>query len=202
MFFVLWIVAIIYAITVHEFMHAYVGTAQGDDTARASGRVTLNPLAHIDFLGMLFLVFVGFGWGKPVPFNPYNLRNQRWGSFFVAFAGPLSNLVSAAVFGLIMKGLVGGGVVDSENLLILFLSVLIHLNLILFLFNLLPIPPLDGSKIWYGLFPTFFGRHQAALERYGPMVLLGLILVDILLPVSIFGSLFFWVSDVVAILFT
>ena len=191
-----------YAITVHEFMHAYAGNAQGDNTAQSMGRLTLNPFAHMDLMGMLFLVFVGFGWGKPVPFNPYNLRNHRWGPFMVAFAGPLSNLVSAIVFGLIMKTLIVTSALPTDNLLFVFLTVLVHINIVLFVFNLLPIPPLDGSKIWYGLFPNAMSKYQFKLEKYGPMVLMAAIILDIVLPISIFGSLFFWITDLVELLFT
>ncbi|MBI3120145.1 MAG: site-2 protease family protein [Candidatus Kerfeldbacteria bacterium] len=199
--FIVWVAAIIYAITVHEFMHAYSGVAQGDPTPKNAGRLSLNPLAHIDPMGLLFLLFVGFGWGKPVPFNPYFLRNARWGPFWVAFAGPLSNLVSAFLFGGILKISVTLGI-SPDNLLVLFLVALIHLNIILFLFNLLPIPPLDGSKIWYGLFPRLLGRYQPILERYGQWILFGIILIDLLSPVSIFGALFDGISEFVFKWFT
>ncbi|HCJ52554.1 MAG TPA: site-2 protease family protein, partial [Candidatus Kerfeldbacteria bacterium] len=113
--------------------------------------MTLNPLSHLDPIGSLMLVIVGFGWGKPVPFNPMYLKVRRWGPSIVSLAGPASNILSVVFFGLILKLLYANNLIGSDNLLTLFLVAVIQINLILALFNLIPIPPLDGSKLLYGL---------------------------------------------------
>ncbi len=96
--FVLWILAVTYGITVHEFAHVFSAYLMGDDTGKQMGRLTLNPLVHIDWMGFLMLMFVGFGWGNPAPYNPYNLKYKKWGSAIVAWAGPLSNIISLLIF--------------------------------------------------------------------------------------------------------
>lgn len=187
--FAVWIMALLIALTVHEFSHALVGTLLGDETAKRLGRLTLNPVAHVDGLGLLALVTVGFGWGKPVPYNAYNLRYQKWGPVLVALAGPGMNLLVATVLALVW--LLLWPQLSSSNLLIIFLHLLIRFNLILLVFNLLPIPPLDGSKL---LLAFLRGRPSAEsvrffLETKGPLVLLGIIIVSLIFNLNLFGWL-------------
>jgi len=186
--FILWILAILYVLSVHECAHAWAALILGDDTAKQYGRLTLNPLAHLDFLGFLMLLLIGFGWGKPVPYNPYNLRNQRFGPALVAIAGPLANLISLIIFGLILKFIVP--FLPAENMLIQFLVLLLILNTTLMIFNLIPIPPLDGSKLLYALLPARLENVKVSLERYGIMILLILIILDSFSGISIFSRLF------------
>lgn len=187
--FLVWILAILIALSAHEFSHALAGTWLGDTTAKRMGRLTLNPVAHVDPFGLLALVTIGFGWGKPVPFNPYNLRDQKWGPSLVALAGPAMNLVLATVLGLFLR--IVGPALGSENLLVQFLFLSVFLNIALLLFNLIPVPPLDGSKL---LLAALSGkRHEQArrfLETRGPMILLALIIADLLFGVNVFGWLF------------
>lgn len=172
-----WLLTILLAIGVHEFCHALSAYLQGDDTAQNQGRLTLNPLAHVDWLGLILLVTVGFGWGKPTPYNPYNLKFKKWGGALVGLAGPISNLLMASLAALVFKVL-GYSLLDysaSTNLLSVFLQFMMEVNVSLFVFNLIPLPPLDGSKILY----SFLGlKHQdfiAKLEFYGPFILIGLL---------------------------
>ena len=166
-----WVAAIIVAITVHEFSHALVAKLQGDSTAELEGRVTLNPLSHVDPMGFLVLVLFGFGWGKPVPFNPYNLKAKRWGPAIVSLAGPASNLLGVIFFGLVFRLVLQIGNLPADNLLHTFLAFLVQFNVVLMLFNLLPIPPLDGSKL-LSLLPSQFEGLVEALQRYGFVILL------------------------------
>lgn len=166
-----WVAAIIVAITVHEFSHALVARLQGDSTAELEGRVTLNPLSHVDPMGFLVLVLFGFGWGKPVPFNPYNLKAKRWGPAIVSLAGPASNLLGVIFFGLVFRLVLQIGNLPADNLLHTFLAFLVQFNVVLMLFNLLPIPPLDGSKL-LTLLPAQFDGLVEALQRYGFVILL------------------------------
>lgn len=173
--FAIWMIAILYALSIHEFFHAAVATWLGDDTAKQEGRLSLNPLAHIDWMGLILLATVGFGWGKPVPFNPYNLKLKRFGPALVALGGPLSNIVSMVLFALLLRGIISFTSLGADNYLVIFLVNLVQVNLTLFLFNLIPIPPLDGSKILYS-FLSF--KHQSLilwLERNGTWLLLALI---------------------------
>jgi Zn-dependent protease len=181
-----WAGAILAAISIHEFSHAWMADVLGDPTAKREGRLTLNPLAHLDPMGTILLLLVGFGWGRPVPFNPYNLRNQRWGPAMVAGAGPASNLVMAVLFGIALRTVLGIGL-TPENLAVKFLGMLVFLNLILMAFNLIPVPPLDGSKV---LFAVLHLSEEAKfrLEHQGPFLLFMLIILDRFLPVSILGT--------------
>jgi len=172
---IIWIVGIIYAITVHEFSHAYAAHLQGDGTARQQGRLTLNPLSHLDPIGFIVLLLAGFGWGKPVPFNPYNLKNRKWGPLLISLAGPASNIISFLIFGFLMKLLLMNGIIGSENLLATFLGYLIYINFILAVFNLLPIPPLDGSKILYTFIPQNYQHIIVPFERFGPFIILAFV---------------------------
>lgn len=192
--FFVWLVAILVPITLHEFAHAFAATMQGDPTAKQQGRLTFNPLAHIDLFGFLLLLFAGFGWGKPVPFNPLYLRNRRFGAAIVSAAGPIANALQIIVFGLTLRAVAGLG---PENLLVILLVALVHINVILMVFNLLPIPPLDGSKVFFSLLPRTLSWLADALERYGPPVLIGLVFFDYLTGAGIFSRLFRVVSAAV-----
>lgn len=167
------IIIFLFSVIIHEVSHGYVAYLQGDNTARFAGRLTLNPIPHIDLFGSIILpallIFSGssmvIGWAKPVPFNPYNLRNQKWGEAMVAFAGPLSNIVIAVFFGLLIRF----GV--APTLMSPFVYI-VFINLLLATFNLIPIPPLDGSKILFSLFPNNLHEARAFLERNGLFVLI------------------------------
>jgi Zn-dependent protease len=170
-------------IAFHEFSHAYSANELGDPTAARMGRLTLNPIKHLDPVGLILLAFVGIGWGKPTPVNPARLRpDPRTGSMVVAFAGPLSNFVIAALAALPLKlGLlelsVGFNDLDdtsSDQLLALFFYLLCGINVLLGVFNLIPLAPLDGFKVAVGILPEEPARALASTEQYGPPILLGL----------------------------
>jgi Zn-dependent protease len=171
-------ITLLIAFTIHELAHAVTAVQLGDDSPRRMGRLTLNPLAHLDPLGSLLLLFAGFGWAKPVLVNPYNLRTgPNLGMAIVAAAGPISNFVMAALAAIplrldVVPDIGGGRVLPS---LAGFLQEFIFLNLILMLFNLIPITPLDGSKILRGFAPREWDRPLATLEQWGPFLLLALV---------------------------
>jgi Zn-dependent protease len=180
--------ALVLTITIHEFAHALAGYLQGDMTARDAGRLTLNPLAHLDPMGSLMLLFVGFGWGKPTPYNPYQLKYPKWGPLLVALAGPLSNLIGAVIsIGLL---LLLTPYYPADNLLLVFLVYLFFTNVMLMLFNLLPIPPLDGSQILITALPDRFNGFKVFLLQKGPYILLTLILIENFTSIRIFSGLF------------
>lgn len=170
---------ILISMTIHEAMHAFVSYWLGDDTAKLQGRLTLNPLKHIDpFLTVLLpllLVVVGlppFGGAKPVPFNPDRVKGEEWGAALVAIAGPLTNVLLAFVFfgvGVVLEGPLGafgGALIDLA----------VQINLGFFIFNILPIPPLDGSRVIFALAPDFVRKGMSFIERYGIMVVFILVL--------------------------
>jgi len=202
LYFVAWIGAILIALSTHEFLHAYTAFRLGDNTAERAGRLTLNPMAHIDWLGFLALILIGFGWGKPVPVNPYNLKYKKWGNALVALSGPLANLISIAVFGLFLKFLGAYTHLSAGNLLIQFVDLLIIINAVLLTFNLIPIPPLDGSAVLFTvLSDPKYDNFKAKLETRGPLILLGLLLLDNLFNIGIFSFLFSWVVNLVFTIF-
>ena len=170
--FIAFIVAIVLGITVHEFMHAYTAHRLGDDTARLLGRLSLNPLAHLDPFGTLLLVLAGFGYGKPVPFNESRLRTTL-GVTFVAVAGPLANVALAALCALPLRfgsASVLGGVYQQ------ILAAIVLWNCVLAIFNLVPIPPLDGANVVYGLLPPRQQYSWRTYQQYGPFLLLFVLL--------------------------
>lgn len=176
---IFYIVVLIMSVVVHEFSHGYVAYLLGDNTARLSGRLTLNPIKHLDPFGSvilpLLLIFInaGFiiGWAKPVPYNPDNLSNKKWGDLFVAVAGVLANLVLVIFFGLLIRFAPALGIpLDSPFYKIT--SIIVILNLVLILFNLIPIPPLDGSKILFSFIPAKYKYIQNFLEQWGMFLLL------------------------------
>lgn len=196
--FIAWVVAILSALSFHEFSHALMGDFLGDRTARRSGRLTLNPLAHIDPLGFMLLILVGFGWGKPVPFDPFELRYPKWGPTLVAFAGPLANLFLAALSGLALKILNAVAAFPIDNFLIQFLHLMLFINVILMTFNLIPIPPLDGSKFLLSLLAApRFARSRYFLETRGPLIILAIVLADSFLGIGLLSRLFGFVLNFV-----
>lgn len=169
------IIVLIMSAVIHEYMHGFVAHQLGDDTAKNAGRLTLNPLAHLDWFGSFFLPLMlilsgtGFiiGWAKPVPYNPYNLRDRKYGDAKVALAGPLSNLAVALAFGLILKfapfiSLTFSGLI----------SIIIFINLLLMVFNLLPIPPLDGSKVLATFLSPEARMRYLSMERAGFLIVI------------------------------
>ena len=184
---------ILLALTFHECAHAYVANRFGDDTAKQSGRLSLNPLRHLDPLGTIMIFLVHFGWAKPVPVNPYRLKNPKKDMLWISAAGPLSNMVLALISGLLLRFLIAATGMPAEHSimsLILFMLIMsLQINLALAVFNILPIAPLDGSKILAGLLPARYENAIAQLERYGPFVLIGLIIIGRVTDVSILGGL-------------
>ena len=180
--------SIVYALTIHEYAHAYAASELGDQTAKYSGRLSLNPLAHMEFFGTLMLLVAGFGWGKPVPVNPYNLKYKRWGEAIVAMSGPAANFLSVALFLSIYHVAIQH--YAPTNMLVLVLLYLIVVNAILGVFNLLPLPPLDGSKVLFAILPDSWEVFKQKLAINGPWILLVLIILDNLGKVNILGSLF------------
>jgi Zn-dependent protease len=202
------IVALIVSVVIHEMAHGYAADALGDPTARLSGRLTINPLAHLDILGSIIvpglLIFSNagfiFGWAKPVPYNPYNFRNQKWGEALVAAAGPAANVVIAIVFAIAIR------LSDTLSLTDTFVQLsysIIVLNLLLTFFNLLPIPPLDGSKILPRLLPfglrMQYDKFRMVFER---QPFLGFALVLFLFLTFLGDPLFTMVSVLAALLVT
>ena len=200
--------SLLIAITVHEFSHAMMANRLGDPTAKRLGRLSLNPVKHLDPLGTLMLFLAGFGWGKPVPINPNYFRmNPRRGMAISALAGPLSNFALAALLGILVRA----GVVawpwttqnfaswEPSSIAAVVIGYVILLNLILGVFNLIPIPPLDGFNIAVGILPRQQAAAMLRIERYGPMILLVVVFLgyftgflwDFLLrAVDLFGRLF------------
>jgi Zn-dependent protease len=179
-------IALIPAFAIHEFAHAFMAYRLGDSTAKDLGRLTLNPLKHLDVLGTLMVFVVGFGWAKPVPVNPYYLRGGRKGMALVAVVGPLSNLALAAVVAFVWRvsGFAGGELVANT------LLVFIYLNIALLFFNLIPFPPLDGFRVLLGVLPEGLAQQWARVGQIGPMVLFGLILIGNFIPgLDILGRL-------------
>jgi Zn-dependent protease len=184
---------ILLALTFHEFAHAYVASRFGDDTAKRSGRLTMNPLAHLDPLGTIMIFIVHFGWAKPVPVNPYNLKHPKQDMLWISAAGPMSNIILALISGLLLRFVSTINIAPQPNsvpeIFIIMLVLSLKINLALAIFNILPIAPLDGSKILYGILPARFGNQIYLLERYGPILLIGLIIFGQFTGVSILGQL-------------
>ena len=167
-----WLIALAVAITVHEFAHALAADRLGDPTPRLQGRLTLNPLAHLDPLGTLMLLIARFGWGKPVVFDPFNLKNPQRDAAIISFAGPVSNIVLATAVSLILRAFLSGPYAMVAYIII---QPIIIMNVFLAIFNLVPIHPLDGFKIVGGLLPAEYARQWQELESYGMIFLLFLV---------------------------
>jgi len=164
---ILLIITLIFALTFHEAAHAYVAYKLGDNTAKMNGRLTLNPLAHLDPIGTLMLIFFRIGWGKPVPVNPNNFRRPAFDNFLVALSGPATNFI------LSLLGALGLKFLTFNQTAIDFFSLFIILNIFLMVFNLLPIPPLDGSKVWHLVLND---ESYYTLEQMGPFILIAVLI--------------------------
>lgn len=175
------VIALLIAISVHEFAHALVADRLGDPTPREAGRLTLNPFKHLSLWGTIFLFLFRFGWSQPVPVNAYNFRRPRQGVLLVSLAGPLANFVTAAIFGLLMR------LMPTGTHLPILLREIVILNLVLMIFNLIPLPPLDGSSILTFIFRR--GQLLQTLERQGFLLLFALIVFDALAGGRVLGLL-------------
>lgn len=183
-------IILLYSAIIHEYSHGWMADQLGDATARLSGRLTMNPFAHIDPIGtilvpvMLFFTSGGkfvFGWAKPVPYNPLALKDPEKDAAKIAFAGPASNFIIALIFGLPIRMLQVGHLTE-------FLALIVYINILLAVFNLAPIPPLDGSKLLYALLPESASNFKVFLEKYGFLFLIFFIMVgfDLIVPIMMF----------------
>jgi len=168
--FLLFAVGLVIAVTIHEFSHAFTADYLGDPTPRSQDRVSLNPLKHLDPLGSLMLLIIGFGWGKPVPFDPYNLKNPRRDAAIISLAGPASNIILAIIISVIAN-------FTLPSHLTPIIYPLIYINIVLAIFNLVPIHPLDGQKILTGLLPRHLSfEYDAVMHRFGTIILILMII--------------------------
>ena len=186
---------LLFALTIHEYAHGYLAYQYGDPTAFNQGRLTLNPLKHIDLLGVLCFIFLKIGWAKPVPVNDSYFKNPGRDMIWVSLAGPGANLITAVISALLVKLFSLFSQLIPAFLLIPALQMLaasVWINVVLAVFNLVPIPPLDGSKIVYGLLPPAFARNYSRLEPYGFIILLVLfytgILPKLIMPIISFAQ--------------
>lgn len=165
---ILSIIILIFSVILHEVAHGYAADALGDPTARLAGRLTLNPIKHIDPVGSIIVPLITslggftFGWAKPVPYNPYNIKNRRVGELLIALAGPATNLLIALIFGTLIR-------FGALNEIFVYVVVI---NIVLAIFNLIPLPPLDGSKVLYFFLPARYARTRQVLESYAPIFIL------------------------------
>lgn len=172
--FIALIVALLIGITVHEYAHAWTANYLGDDTARLMGRLTLNPLKHLDLIGSIMILIIGFGWGKPVPYNPNKIQDPN-GSIKVALAGMTANLLVAFILGLAIRLGTFYGIGIENSPILSFIDIIIAVNLMLIAFNIIPIPPLDGSKI---IENSLSYESILRYEQIGPMVLLAIVAIQ------------------------
>lgn len=172
--FIFYFLVIIPSAIIHEYAHGLAADMLGDPTARYAGRLTINPIVHIDPFGTILMPILlsiasggsfMFAYAKPVPYNPYNLKNQKWGPSIVALAGPMANLLLAVAFAILIRLMPGSNLVPV-------LATIVYANVMLTIFNLVPIPPLDGSKILYALLPNSAYKIKEFLDRYGFVILL------------------------------
>lgn len=209
-----YIISILIAISVHEWAHAFVAHRLGDPTPEHHGRLTLNPIAHIDPLGALMFIMVGFGWAKPVPVNSSYFRNPKAGYSLTALAGPFSNLILAILSFIILAVVTRGDIFTADQLLsgassgpvgmivlVNLLQSLLFVNLALMAFNLFPIAPLDGSNIIRVFIPRHLEYQYEEFTRYGSYILIGLIVVEMILPIHILSGWVFGIMNGVLHLF-
>lgn len=169
--FLIWAVSLVVALTIHEYAHAKVADTLGDPTPRANGRVTLDPRAHLDPLGTVLILIVGFGWGRPVEFDPYNLRNPKRDTALIALAGPASNILLAIILSIVSNFFVAGSLLAGV------IPFMIMINISLAIFNLVPVFPLDGEKILKGLLPHDLAvEYENLMRQYGTLILIMLLL--------------------------
>jgi len=183
-FFIL-IFPVLFALTIHEFSHGYAAYKLGDDTAKRAGRLTLNPLKHLDPIGTIMLFIAKIGWAKPVPINPYNFKNFKRDTAIVSFAGPLANFISAIAFSILFNLFYSP---TSQNIFLIIIFYTIFINIALGLFNLIPIPPLDGSKIFGALLPDRLYFKYQQFERKGMFLFIAIILISNFAGLNIVGS--------------
>ena len=183
---VAFLLGLVIGITVHEASHATSAYLLGDDTAYRDGRVTLNPISHLDLLGSMMLLLAGFGWGRPTPVVPSKLRGGVFGAVAVALAGPVSNLLIVAVCAALY---LLPPFREQGGYLFILVVMVAFTNALLFVFNLIPIPPLDGSKVIFPFLPRALDGFVDFMNQYGPMILLGLILVSFVTNLPIFSIL-------------
>ncbi len=180
-FLLIFVPVILFSLTIHEYSHAYIANKLGDDTAKRLGRLTLNPLKHLDPIGTILLLLVHFGWAKPVPVDPRNFKDPKKDMLYVAIAGPISNIITAIISGILLKfivfNLASAGAFGAYTVpLIQFLVWMIFIGVVLAVFNMLPIPPLDGSRVLYGLLPDHLANSIKKIETYGILIVFGIIL--------------------------
>ncbi len=196
---VLSIPGLLIALTFHEFAHGYAAYRMGDNTARYSGRLSLNPLDHLDIWGTLCLLFFHFGWAKPVPINPSNFREQKKGIIIVSLAGPFANFLLAFVCAVVCRIL--GRLTAASEIAVFFYQIFLYaevMNVGLMVFNLIPIPPLDGSKVLMEFLPPRARYEMYRIERYSGIVLLLLVWTRVLTP--ILGTLSGWVFSLLSLM--
>lgn len=193
------LLALLISLTVHEVSHGFVALWLGDTTARDAGRLTFNPIKHLDLVGFILLLTIGFGWGNPVPVNYYNLKYPKWGPALVSIAGPISNLLLVILVGIIFKVLAPAGlnpfnidevISSSGSLMFVFLAFMMFYNVILMVFNLIPVPPLDGSKVLLAVLPEKYARFKFLLQTRGPIILFVLLIIDSFGNIGIFSAFF------------
>jgi len=190
------LVVLLFSVIIHELAHGYVAYSLGDPTAKYEGRLTLNPLKHLDPFGSFILpllLFISgspflFGWAKPVPVNPYNFRDKKYGDIKVSFAGPASNLLLAIIFGLILR-FIPDVIIFNNPGIGMALGYIVSINIWLAVFNLIPVPPLDGSWILFSLLPAGMEKFKFFLKQYGVVILVLLILFA--------GSLWFSITNII-----
>lgn len=195
---------ILLALAFHEYAHGWVADRLGDPTARQAGRLTMNPLSHLDFMGTIMLFIAHIGWAKPVPVNPYNLHNPKRDIVWVSLAGPMANLILAAGFGLAIRAFNQGGILQGFDLPRAAVIVLVYgvaINVSLAIFNLIPIPPLDGSRILGGILPIEMEREYRKLDQFGPILVIVLVLGGYMLNIPILWWIIMPFLKVFSILF-
>lgn len=199
---VILIPVIIFALSFHEFSHGWMAYRYGDPTAKNAGRLTLNPMAHLDIFGSLALYLMGFGWAKPVPVDPRYLANPKRDMMWIALAGPVSNLIVALISGILLSILLRLGLISGQSPLTMVLIMSLQINLVLAIFNFIPIPPLDGSRILGGLILYKYQNELAKFEYYGPRILMGLILLSMFTRFNIFSVIISPIMTIFLKLFT